>query len=256
VTRLSRTPAIVLRAIDYSETSQVLHLFTREHGKLHCIAKGSKRAKSAFHGAFDLLGVYDVIRLEKQPGSLDLLTQAEAVKEYRAVRADLGRFGAACWMAEFVDEMTGEAIPQPELYDLLKGSLERLDKNAPVAETVFLFFGRALAMLGYEPRMDECGMCKSRLSGPEAYFSARDGGVVCTRCKPLDSTRLLFKRPVFDAVAAFCAGRAFNLTVMPTFAADVLRAFDYHLRHLMQGRELKSARAMREAVLRRASATS
>jgi hypothetical protein len=124
VSRLSRTPAIVLRAIDYSETSQVLHLYTREHGKRHCIAKGSKRAKSAFHGAFDLLGVYDVIRLEKQPGSLDLLTQAEAVKEYRAVRADLGRFGAACWMAEFVDEMTGEAIPQPELYDLLKASIE------------------------------------------------------------------------------------------------------------------------------------
>ncbi len=251
MTRLHRTPAIVLRKIDFSETSQVLHLYTRDLGKVPCIAKGSKRAKSAFRGAFDLLGLYDIIRLEKQPGDLDLLTQSESLKEYRGVRGDLGRFGAACWIAEFVGEMTMDAQPQPDLFDLLKGSLEKLDKGGPIAETVFLFWGQALRILGFEPRMGECGVCKARLSGPEAYFSARDGGVVCIRCTPRDPTRILLKRPVFDAVAAFCSGKSFNLALMPTFTGEVLRAFDYYLKDLAQGKELKSARAMREGVMRR-----
>ena len=251
VSRFLRTPAIVLRKIDFSETSQVLHLYTRALGKIPCIAKGSKRAKSAFRGAFDLLGLYDVIRLEKQPGDLDLLTQSESIREYRGLRGDLGRFGAACWLAEFTSEMTMDAQPQPDLFDLLKASLEKLDADAPVAETVFLFWGQALRILGFEPRMGECGLCKARLSGPEAFFSARDGGVVCTRCAPRDPSRILFKRPVFDAIASFCNGRTFNLKLTPTFAGDVLRAFEYYVKELLQGRELKSARAMREGVLKR-----
>jgi len=243
VTRLSRTLAIVLRAIDYSETSQVVHLYTREHGKLHCIAKGSKRAKSSFHGAFDLLGVYDVIRLEKQPGELDLLTKAESVKEFRNVRRDFARFSVACGFAELVDEMTGEALPQPDLFDLLHGGIRRLDEDGPIPETLFSFTARALRILGFEPRLGECGVCGARPPGTEAYFSARDGGIVCARCVPRDPTRILLTRPVFDAMTAYAAGKRFNLDSVPNLPKDLWRAFDYYLRHLLQGRPLKSMKS-------------
>jgi DNA repair protein RecO len=192
------------------------------------------------------------VRLEKKEGALDLITQAEALSEYRGVRSDLGRFGAAMYAIEFVDEMTPEALPQREVFEILRGTLERLDAGAPVAEAVFAFEGRMLRALGYEPRMAECGMCRARLSGPEAYFSARDGGAVCARCPPRDATRLLLRRPVFDAIAAFCAGRTFTLALYPTFVDDLRRAMDYYVRFLAQ-REFKSARFMREAVLRRVS---
>ncbi|MCH7814056.1 MAG: recombination protein O N-terminal domain-containing protein, partial [Planctomycetes bacterium] len=36
--------AVVLRRVDYSETSQVLVLLTRGHGKVRAIAKGIKRS--------------------------------------------------------------------------------------------------------------------------------------------------------------------------------------------------------------------
>lgn len=240
MTRFSRTLAIVLRAIDYSETSQVVHLYTREHGKLHCIAKGSKRAKSPFHGAFDLLGVYDIIRLEKQPGSLDLLTRAENVREFRNVRRDFARFSVACGFAELVDSMTGEALPQPDLFDLLHGGIRRLDEDGPIAETLFSFTARALRILGFEPRLGECGVCGARPTGPEACFSARDGGIVCMGCVPRDPTRLVLRRPAFDAMIAYAAGKRFNLDAVPNLSKELWRAFDYYLRHLLQDRPLKS----------------
>ena len=46
--------AICLRAVNYSETSQVVTLFTRDHGKIAAMAKGSRRAKSSFDGAIEV----------------------------------------------------------------------------------------------------------------------------------------------------------------------------------------------------------
>ncbi len=248
--RLQRTLAISLRKFDYSETSQILHLYTRDHGKVHCIAKGAKRKKSAFHGPFDVVTLYEVIRLEKQPGALDLLTAAEAVRDWRELRSDFARFSAASYCCDLVDEFTLEGQPQPELFDLLRATLEDLAKGRALAEAVFVFEGRLLRILGHAPRMDECGSCRRKLAGPEAYFSARDGGAVCTRCRPKDPTRILFKRPVFDAIAAFVDGRVPNLAILPRFVEDLRRAMDYYLRFLLE-HEPKSMRFMREALLGR-----
>ncbi|HEV3026287.1 MAG TPA: recombination protein O N-terminal domain-containing protein, partial [Planctomycetota bacterium] len=82
-----RTSAVCLHRVDFSETSQVLRFFTPDSGKISCIAKGSKRKKSAFLAPFELLSVYDLIRIEKRPGTLDILTKAERVRSFTKLRA-------------------------------------------------------------------------------------------------------------------------------------------------------------------------
>ncbi|MHC4433863.1 MAG: DNA repair protein RecO, partial [Planctomycetota bacterium] len=47
---LTKDMAICIRAVDYSETSQIVTLFARDTGKIGAIAKGSKRPKSKFDG--------------------------------------------------------------------------------------------------------------------------------------------------------------------------------------------------------------
>ncbi|HEX5632270.1 MAG TPA: recombination protein O N-terminal domain-containing protein, partial [Gemmatimonadales bacterium] len=49
------TPAIVLGAIRYGETSKIVRLATREHGVQSAIAKGALRPKSRFGAALQLL---------------------------------------------------------------------------------------------------------------------------------------------------------------------------------------------------------
>ena len=50
-----KSDAIVIRQADFSESSRVLTLFTRDFGKISCLAKGVKRLKTAFEGSLDLL---------------------------------------------------------------------------------------------------------------------------------------------------------------------------------------------------------
>ena len=46
--RISEEPAYVLHRYDWSETSLILEVFTRHHGRIALVAKGAKRPTSAF----------------------------------------------------------------------------------------------------------------------------------------------------------------------------------------------------------------
>src|SRR5688500_19298108 len=64
--------AIVVRGTDWSETSRITTLFTREFGKVRALAKGGRRLRSNFEVAFDLLTVCNVVFLRKGHAGLDL----------------------------------------------------------------------------------------------------------------------------------------------------------------------------------------
>ena len=52
-----KSTAIILRLVEFSETSLVVTLLTRDFGKLTAMAKGARRKKSPFEGALDLLAI-------------------------------------------------------------------------------------------------------------------------------------------------------------------------------------------------------
>ena len=246
--RIRKSLALTLRVIDYSETSQIVHLYARELGRIHAIAKGSKRAKSAFRGGFDVVSLVEILRLEKEPGTLDLITAAETLEIYPEVRRDWARFSGAGYILDLVDEFTPEGIAQPELFDSARLTLEALDAGASPADAVFRFEARFLDLLGHFPRLDTCGTCRRPLSGSDAWFSVRDGGVHCGKCPPRDPLRLPVKRVVVDGLAALREGRSFNLKIYAGFASDLRRLLDFHIRGAFD-REPKSARFARDAVL-------
>ena len=81
--------ALVLQTTDWSETSRIATLWTREFGKVRALAKGGRRLKSSFESALDLLTVCSIVFLRKSSGSLDLLTEAQVVRRYPRLRTDL-----------------------------------------------------------------------------------------------------------------------------------------------------------------------
>src|SRR3989442_15463227 len=48
-----RTEAVVLRSIRYGEADRVLHLYSRERGRIGAIAKGVRRVKARFGGRLE-----------------------------------------------------------------------------------------------------------------------------------------------------------------------------------------------------------
>src|SRR5262245_66586552 len=101
-----KTQAIVLKLVEFSETSCVLTLFTEDFGKIGALAKGARRAKSPFEGALDLLALVRIVFLHKSSEALDLLTEARLERRFRCAQRDLARLYAGSYVAEQVDELS------------------------------------------------------------------------------------------------------------------------------------------------------
>lgn len=243
-----RTEALCLRLVDYSESSQVMRFYTKTNGKISCIAKGSKRRKSSFRGAFNLLCVYDLVRIDRTSGNLDLVTQAELIEDFHDLARDYDRFSVACYVAEFVDTFTLNAQKVDGLYEITLETLLRLRTESPLPDILFSFEARALRVLGFFPRLRECGVCRGTITGPEAYFAPRDGGVICLRCRPRDQSRFLVRRAVLDSLAHFGEGEMPREEVKG-WLVDALRSLLDTVVTYQLERTLRSARFARKALL-------
>src|SRR5207248_8651680 len=102
----AKATALVLRTTDWSESSRICTLWTREFGKVRALAKGGRRLKSAFENALDLLTVCRIVLIRKSSGSLDLLTEAQVVQRFGRLRTDLTALYAAYYVAELLADWT------------------------------------------------------------------------------------------------------------------------------------------------------
>ena len=114
---LTKDRAVCIRAVDYSETSQIVTLFGRLSGKIRAIAKGSKRAKSAFDGPIEALALGDIIFSAAFGGKLSTLTEFQQQPVRGGLRRHLFALNSALFAAELVDLLTDEYDPHPDLFD-------------------------------------------------------------------------------------------------------------------------------------------
>src|SRR5687767_15876813 len=106
-----KATALVLRVIDFSETSAVVTLFTREFGKISGLAKGARRPKGPFEHALDLLAECRVVFLRKSSGALDLVTEAKLERRFRPRGRDLASLYAGYYVAELLIELAHDYDP-------------------------------------------------------------------------------------------------------------------------------------------------
>jgi DNA repair protein RecO (recombination protein O) len=198
--------ALVVRGTDWSETSRIVTLFTREFGKVRALAKGGRRLKSNFETAFDLLTVCDVVFLRKTHGGLDLLTEARVVERFPYLRADLTALYAGYYVAELLADGTQEYDPHPPLFDAAVEYLRQLaPQRPPIAMgglPLAAFELVWLRELGYSPRLDACAACGTAATGPPARvaFSPSAGGVVCPNCLPAAADRRFLTAAAWSAL--------------------------------------------------------
>ena len=110
---LSNDIAICIRTVDYSETSQIVTLFTRDHGKVDAIAKGAKRAKSVFGGPLDIFSFGKIVFSDSQKG-LSTLTEFEGKCVFWALRQRLFNLNGAFFAAELLTKFTHDHDKAPE----------------------------------------------------------------------------------------------------------------------------------------------
>src|SRR4051812_23810858 len=190
-----KAEGLVLRTTDWSETSRIATLWTREFGKVRVLAKGGRRLRSAFENALDLLTLCSIVLIRKSSGGLDLLTEAQVVQRFPRLGTHLPSLYGAYYVAELLDAWTEENDPHPALFDLAVETLRGLGGAAQEAEPVrtglrvMRFEMQLLCELGYCPVLEGCAGCGATQSKGLALFSVAAGGLVCPACQPAQRDR-------------------------------------------------------------------
>jgi DNA repair protein RecO (recombination protein O) len=178
---------ICLRKTEYSETSQILALFSREHGIIRAIAKGAHRRTKAgaskFDGGIDFLDAGDAVFTHDPSRDLGTLTEWRLIEGHLGLRRSLRGMHLGLYAAELVSRLFEEHDAHPELFDRLESVLPELATSR--REEAFLAFELDLLKeSGYLPELFACGECGSDAQRWQvSYFSPARGGVVCRNCE-------------------------------------------------------------------------
>jgi DNA repair protein RecO (recombination protein O) len=185
---------ICLRKVEYSETSQILLLFSREHGMQRVIAKGAHRrtkaGSSKFDGGADLLDVGEAVFTQRLEKDLGLLTEWSLREGHLSLRRNLRGMYLGLYAAELASLLFEEHDPHPAAFDQLEMMIPEL--TGPRVEEVFLIFQiDLLRESGYLPELSGCVNCGITLNGRNpVYFSPARGGVLCQNCQAVEPDRL------------------------------------------------------------------
>src|SRR4029077_16294229 len=153
---------LVVRTHDWSETSRIAIIYTREFGKVRVLAKGGRRLKSNFETALDLLTVCSIVLIRKSSGGLDLLTEARVEERFPGLRRDLRAIYGGYYIAELLGEGTQEYDPHPALFELTLETLRKLSAGGNAASLIAAYELGWLGELGLRPVLDRCAVCQTR----------------------------------------------------------------------------------------------
>ncbi len=186
---LEKADVLVIRQVDFSESSRVLTFYSREFGKFAALAKGAKRLKGPFDAALDLLSTCRVVFIRKSSGTLNLLTEARLISRFQP-QSSPSKDGLSClyggyYVAELLNGLTEEFDPAPELFDLAEATLSAFASTDSFPASVIIHFEISLLRhIGLLPNLSECSVCGGSIE-PTAEFAhwVSQGGLLCAECR-------------------------------------------------------------------------
>lgn len=181
--KLRRVEAFVLRSDTLGESDLLLSLFSLEEGKLRGAARGGRRSRRRFGGAFEPLTRVRVAFRETEGRSLARLDDLEILRSFFAMQSD-PRVAAACaYAAEIAEQFAREKEADPRFFRLLAAVAEGLDAGIEPYVAVRYLELWTLRLQGILPALAGCGGCGSSLEAGAGLHSA-EGDLRCKRCLP------------------------------------------------------------------------
>ena len=228
--RVQQQPAFILHHRPFRDSSQILDVISRDHGKLSLVARGSRGAHARLRGVlrpFMPLAMSWVIKTD-----LGTLTGAEVHGE------PLSLTGDALLSGYYVNELLLHFLhrhdPQPELFDMYGHTIQALAAAEHVAPCLRQFEIAFLSQIGYALNLEYDSGSQSSLDPQQHYEYRIEQGPV-----PVART---------DGPLVFTGAMLVAIGQQKFDDSDVLRSASRLLREVITfhlgGKELKSRKVL------------
>jgi len=151
-----QTEAIVLRKVDFSETSRIVTFLTPYRGRLACMVKGARRKGNPLASVLDTYNRLEITYTWRESRQVQLLTEASLLDGFDAIKTSIEHIACAAFLLEIAGLIAQENNPAPELFN---ASLEGLQSLAATGNSPFICLIPAVCALlevaGIAPDPDE-----------------------------------------------------------------------------------------------------
>lgn len=177
------TDVITLKSYNLSESDKIIVMYSKDKGLLRCVAKGAKKPSSKIGSCFDSLIASQV--LVSKGKNLDVISQAQGIDSFSAIRKDLSKLSYAMYCADVINAFSIEDdTDSKEIYGLFYSTLKALSASKSKLNSVLCtlkFQLNLMEILGYGLELDNCTRCLCPV-GESVVFSKESGGVICPTC--------------------------------------------------------------------------
>lgn len=233
---------VVLRTADFGDANRVVTIYTRDFGKIEINAYGCRRAKNPLSGA---LQMFNLISAEVNRGAkVDSIKEADVLKFYGNLTADVEKLAYASLFFEVVNRMTLPKFPESGVYDLILKTLPALaERNARVAALIGIC--QFMEFSGEQLNYFHCVHCGAEIE-TDAAISLTDGGAVCMNCVDAAGGVMAYPnnlRQAFYKILTFDWQKHLNFSLQ-----EIILAEEIILRHIQGviGKELNAVKFIRQ----------
>jgi DNA repair protein RecO (recombination protein O) len=166
---LTKTKGIVLRKLNYGETSLIVDVFTEEHGLMSYIIGGVRQAKSRGGSALlQLMAVVELVAYHSEKSKLHRIKEVHAAHVFQSVPGDVRKNAIILFLAELCSKVIRQTERNKELYQMIEDAITTLDRaQEHFADTHLLFMIRLADLMGFGP--------EERKHAESSFFDLLDG---------------------------------------------------------------------------------
>jgi DNA repair protein RecO (recombination protein O) len=199
MSEIIKTRAIVLRRINFGDTSRIANFFTEDQGKLSIMIKGARSPKSKIGAIVDTMNVVELIYYKKESRDIQLASQIDLLQHFANTRDDFEKLRYSSAIAELLSTLTAENEPHKKLFEgsvKILGMIDSTKENPKFLFTKYLFF--LIKEIGYEFQLEHCNICNREIKSIEPASYNYEAGLICSDCRADRLTNFNFNEELFN----------------------------------------------------------
>lgn len=179
---------LVLSKEKIGEIDVLVEILTPK-GKLWAIAKGAQKSRKRFVNLLEEFNLLNLHLRKTFKGSLPILEKADLIFIPESIWGNLEKYIFFSYMGEVLSKVSFKGL-ETEYFNFIKDWVKFLDKEPKLTLFhKFFFEWQMLGFLGWSPQIEVCVRCGYQ---PKRifYFSVKEGGIICYRCRQEGDFRL------------------------------------------------------------------
>ena len=229
-------PAYLLHHLPYRDTSRILELFTRDHGRVCLFARGARGAGKKGAGSMSMMQPFNRLLVSWSAGAeAGTLTAVEFDGAYSTMQPD--RLVSGYYVNELVLKLFARHDPHADVFDLYAHALAGLKEESSPLPVLRRFEKRLLEALGYGLSLTHDSMTGAPIEVDRRYHYRLEQGAALAQ--DVDEGPSVYTGEVLLALATETLD---DLATCQAVRGLLRGALD----RVLEGRELKSRQVMLE----------